>query len=175
MANGLTLKQQAFISAYLGDSHGNAADAARRAGYAGTPESMRATGYDVLTNAHVAAAIAAAHEAIAKQGIASKQNRVNAYDKRWQLLHRVVESRSEEYATEAPGSDTGLLVRTYKMLGAGPLARTVEEWSVDTGLLGEMRQLEQQVAKEMGQWTEQQELSGDLTLRRYIGVDPEEV
>lgn len=156
MATNLTQKQRLFLSLYLGECHGNATESARRAGYAGNDVTLRQSGHEVLTNPHVAIAIADAHAAIAQQGIANKQNRINAYDARWQRLHAVVEARAEAYATEAPGAATGLLVRTYKQVGQGPSAQLREEWSVDTGLLSEFRQLEQQVAKEMGQWVDKQ-------------------
>ncbi len=53
----LTLKQQKFIDAYLGEANGNATKAAQLAGYAGNDESIRVEGSRLLTNANVRAEI----------------------------------------------------------------------------------------------------------------------
>jgi phage terminase small subunit len=45
---GLTPKQQLFVEAYLGVSHGNVTDAARRAGYAGNAKTLHAIGAENL-------------------------------------------------------------------------------------------------------------------------------
>ncbi|MAH48198.1 hypothetical protein CMI37_20410 [Candidatus Pacearchaeota archaeon] len=44
----LTLKQQRFVDAYLGDAHGNATLAAREAGYQGNDVTLQATGSDLV-------------------------------------------------------------------------------------------------------------------------------
>jgi len=59
-----------------------------------------------------------------------------------------------------PGYETGLLTRTLKQLGSGAAVRIVEEFAVDTGLLAELRQMEQQAAKEVGQWVDRGEVTG---------------
>jgi len=53
----LTLKQQAFIDAYMGESRGNATDAARRAGYKGSDRVLQVTGTHNLSKPMIAAAI----------------------------------------------------------------------------------------------------------------------
>jgi phage terminase small subunit len=50
----LTLKQKKFVDAYLGQARGNATEAARLAGYAGSDETLRAVGYENLTKPHIA-------------------------------------------------------------------------------------------------------------------------
>ena len=52
---GLTDKQQAFVFEYVKDL--NATDAARRAGYKGTYESLRVIGSQNLTKTHIRAAV----------------------------------------------------------------------------------------------------------------------
>lgn len=55
MAARLTYKQRLFVLYYLGESQGNASDAARRAGYPAA--GARVTGARLLTNANIRAAI----------------------------------------------------------------------------------------------------------------------
>lgn len=57
-----------------------------------------------------------------------------------------------------PGQDTGLLICEVTHTRAGRVMR----WGVDTGLLGEMRAVEQQAAKELGQWTDNVRHSGSM-------------
>ncbi len=100
------------------------------------------------------------HEMQAKllrAGIAAKQNRVDGYVERHRRLQAVIDARAADrrYAEE-PGWSTGLLVRSERRRGA-----VVEvEFSIDTGLLAEMRALEKQVAQELGEWTEKREVTG---------------
>ena len=68
------------------------------------------------------------------------------------------------------GHETGLLVRTYKLLGRGEDAQLVEEYKVDDGLLRELRELEKHSATELGQWMEKQEHSGQVAVQRIVEV-----
>ncbi|MGI4790403.1 MAG: phBC6A51 family helix-turn-helix protein [Janthinobacterium lividum] len=56
----------------------------------------------------------------------------------------------------APGMETGLLVRGYKVSGGAMF----QEFTFDAALLRELRGHEEQVAKELGQWTEKKEITG---------------
>jgi len=87
-------------------------------------------------------------------GIACLEQRVAAQQDRWERLRQVIAARAADPTLRAPGAETGLLVRTYKALGRGEDFQVVEEYTVDTGLLGELRQLEQLTARELGQWVE---------------------
>lgn len=53
----LTLKQERFVTAYLGEAKGNATEAARISGHVGTAASLRVTGCRLLANANVRARI----------------------------------------------------------------------------------------------------------------------
>lgn len=104
-----------------------------------------------------------AAEAAKTTGIADKVRRLREYDERWRLLRQIRQERATNAMySGVPGGSTGLLVRTVKRIGVGRDSETVEEFSVDTGLLAEMRQLEQQAAKELGQWVEKKEHSGKI-------------
>jgi hypothetical protein len=133
--------------------------------------------------------------AVLAEGIASRQNRVDALNERWRRMQRVIDARAIEHA-DVPGGDTGLLVRQIKLvkiysttsspddvddpddtdvLISAKMNAQVAEYAVDTGLLKELREHEKQAAQELGQWTEKQELSGSLLIREYVGVDLEGV
>jgi hypothetical protein len=167
-------KRQLFVGFYVGESKGNATDAARRAGYKNASEE----GYRLLRNDQVKAAIEGHRAAIRRQGIAVQQNRVDALVRRHQLLERVIEERAAEYRALAEeraadpgagsdldalvgrrsipaGGETGLLVRKVKMVGT----LIAEEFAVDTGLLAELRAHENDIAKELGERVERQDVT----------------
>ncbi len=57
MSKTLTLKERRFVDAYLGSAGGNATQAARQAGYAGSPDVLKVQASRLLTRANVRAAI----------------------------------------------------------------------------------------------------------------------
>lgn len=128
--------------------------------------------------------------AIKGRGIAERLNRVDALNDRWRRMQRVIDERAADDASgtyeaqlgtgydvrretrRVPGWTTGLLVRTEKIIGTGPKAQKVVEFSVDTGLLSELRQHEKQAAQELGQWTEKSDLtSGGKELSFTLRID----
>jgi hypothetical protein len=96
---------------------------------------------------------------IEAQGLANRQNRVDALQDRWERMRAVIDARADEYA-DVPGGKTGLLVRQIKSIGFGQNNQTVEEYAVDTALLKELRAHEQQAAQELGQWLDKHEHMG---------------
>ncbi len=85
--------------------------------------------------------------------VARRHRRVRAMNDRWRKMKQVLRERAAAPEMEnVPGGKTGLLVRKVKSIGGGDSAREVEEYEVDTGLLKEIRDLEKQVAQEVGQW-----------------------
>jgi len=64
MMSKLTLKQQAFIDAYMGESRGNATDAARRAGYKGSDGTLQSVGAANLLKPVIADAITKRRQAL---------------------------------------------------------------------------------------------------------------
>jgi len=103
--------------------------------------------------------VAEFRELARQQALGTVEGRLKHYNDRHQRLANTIEQRAAA-GGDAPGAETGLLVRTFKSVGSGPSAYTVEEWTVDTGLLREMRELEKQVAIEVGDWAEKKEHSG---------------
>lgn len=114
--------------------------------------------------------------AVVSEGIALRTKRVAALNDRWNRMQRVIDERAEDpEVSHVPGGTTGLMVHTVKMIGGGRDATTVDEYAVDVGLLKELRAHEEQAAKELGQWTEKQEHTGEVLIRRYEGVDVDDV
>lgn len=120
-------------------------------------------------NAHVER-LAAAIEA---EGIANRQNRIDAYNRRWECLERIRAERAASPEMESiPGGATGFIVKRLKKVNVvskpdpenegAPVMVREEYWeaAVDVALLKEWRELEKQAAQDMGQWTEKREVSG---------------
>lgn len=116
--------------------------------------------------------VAELEEKILEAGVARRANRVRALDDRWRRMLRVIDERaaSQEMANVAGGT-TGLIVRDIKGVGKGDDFQLINLYSVDVGLLKELREVEKQAAQELGQWTEKRELSGSLS----IGAKAEEL
>lgn len=93
--------------------------------------------------------------AIRAEGISRKQNRIDRLNADWNRLQQVIEERATDPTLAyVPGGTTGLIVRSYKQVGAGKDAQLVEEFGVDVATLKELRAHEQQAAQELGQWDE---------------------
>jgi hypothetical protein len=113
-------------------------------------------------------------EAITDASIAIKQNRVNSLADIHARMQRVIDARAKEHS-KVPGGDTGLLVRSYKVIGTGPTAYEVEEYTVDTALLREMRETKKHIAIELGEWVEKHDVKTDSRklLAEMLGVSPD--
>lgn len=160
-SRALSLKQTAFVAAYIGPAHGNATEAARIAGYRGSTRSLGAIGDQNLDKLGIKEAIDAYRAKIERAGIAYLQTRVDGYNERRNLLLQVIAERSQhDDYDDVPGGKTGLLVHSVKQIGGGPTAERVDEFAVDTGLLRELRELEKQAAQDLGQWSEKREVTG---------------
>lgn len=108
--------------------------------------------------------------------IAKKRRRLAVLDDLHAKALRVIAARStDESLAEFAGGETGLLVRQVKVVGTGAMAREIEEAAVDTGLIREIRALEEQAAKELGQWVEKAEVGGKLHIVRIVGADVEAI
>lgn len=118
---------------------------------------------------------AALQAASLRHAVAKRHKRLATLDRLHTKALGVIESRADDMAGEAPGAETGLLVKSYKQIGQGPGAQMVTEYAVDTALMREIRAIEEQAAKELGQWEEKQAITGEVMVRRYIGVDLESV
>lgn len=125
----------------------------------------------------VAQHVEAFRAAVTGQGVADKVKRIRALQLRWERLHQVIEERAQAAQPgDAPGAGTGLLVKQVRQLGHGAGSRLVEEWTVDAGLLRELREVEKQAAIELWQWTERRDVtSAGQPVKALIGVDVDAV
>lgn len=87
--------------------------------------------------------------------ISNRIERLNGYQRLWELTWQIVNERSRAMA-HVPGGDTGLLVERVKVAGKA----FMPEYAYDRDLVSEIRALGELVARETGQWTERQEVSG---------------
>jgi Helix-turn-helix of insertion element transposase len=91
-------------------------------------------------------------EVALKRGIARKEYRMNTLANMHSKLLTVMEERAADPdLANIPGGNTGLIVRKA-VVSAGALVGY--EYAVDTGLLRELRAIQEQAAKELGQLVE---------------------
>lgn len=92
--------------------------------------------------------------------IADKMKRVEVLNKVWEDLQKVKDERaiSPEMRTVA-GGKTGLLVRTIKSVRDGEESRVVEEYAVDRSLIRSIVEVEEQAARQLGQWQDKQDVT----------------
>lgn len=124
----------------------------------------------LLKNAKVAARIAELRREISSEllagSILARSARLKALEERHALLTQVVAERAKMYSRTsadgrlfheseelpekfltAPGASTGTLCLDWRGKNAEQAV-----WKVDTGLLSELRAIEQQIARERGEW-----------------------
>jgi hypothetical protein len=109
----------------------------------------------------VAELVAKVEEKAEQFAIFHKLLRIEALDKRWQEMQDVIRQRAADPDhRKAAGGNSGLLVRTVKMIGTGEMAERVEEFAFDAALVRELREHEMQAARELGQLKEVHEHTG---------------
>jgi hypothetical protein len=87
-----------------------------------------------------------------RYGLARRERRLAVLEDQHNRLLAVIHARAADPSmADVPGGNTGLLLRTYKGLGNGDAARIVEEFSVDCATIRELRGIQEQFAKELGQ------------------------
>jgi len=106
--------------------------------------------------------------------VARKHHRMKVLNDLHMKALTVIDERADERAYDAPGMGSGLVVHQTKQIGSGKYAQTIDEFAVDTGLMREIRAIQEQAAKETGDWSENLNVTGTHTVR-IIGVDPEDI
>ena len=130
---------------------------------------------DAVFNRRVAELVEQRKDAAMRHSIAQQDKRIGSMNDRWQKMHDIISARALDFDGLVPGGETGLLTRQIKLSNTG---MTVEEYVIDALLLREMRALEEQAAKELGQWIERKEHTGKdggpigVTIRTVIAVLP---
>jgi Helix-turn-helix of insertion element transposase len=98
--------------------------------------------------------------AVQAEGVAILSNRLAGYNDRWRKLNQVIQERARDAQMQGvPGGKTGMLAHTLKSIGAGEFATTIDVYEVDTGVLKELRSLEEQAARELGQWSDKTDIT----------------
>lgn len=121
----------------------------------------------------IAAGVAAG---VVAEGIANRQNRIDALNDLWAKAHQVIAERAaDKTMASVPGGKTGMLVRTYKSIGSGESATMMTEYAWDRSLEAGIVNLQVTSAKELGQWVEKREQNGELIVREYVGIDLDSV
>ena len=105
-------------------------------------------------------------------GIAKRERRLSVLNDLHDKLLRVIEERSRDAGMDAiPGGSTGLVTRTeLKIIGKGDNAKPIEVFEVDTATVKEIRAIQEQVAKELGQW-EPEESGGGSNVQVNVIFD----
>ena len=135
----------------------------------------------------------AVRAAIRAEGIASKQNRLDAYNEDWNRLEALIQARAASPLMQGvDGGSTGLLVaepmivKVYEA-DAGdaddddaplkPLKETriVYTYSYDDAVLKRRQDLAKQAAQELGQWVEKSESRNEHAILGLVGIRVEDI
>lgn len=161
----LTEKQRRFVVAFVGPARGSATEAASLAGYkTAVRRTLTEIGRENLSKPVIAAEIEASFASFRDEGASDKRIRLSGKQERLTLLWRVIDERARRYAAESAQdaaqaarsiwgqgvpveAATGLLAK--KETRTGKLVTT--EWVVDVAMLKEMRELERDIAEEVGE------------------------
>lgn len=141
--------------------------------------------------AHVGGHVGQIQAGMLKLAIAKKHKRLEVLDDLYRRALDVVELRAMQYAPvdgtqeaagaaarrifgngNVPEAITGLLVKKETPTNTG---RVAVEWNVDTGLMKEIRALQEQASKELGQWVERSEVEQRTNIVQLINVPAESI
>lgn len=89
---------------------------------------------------------------VKRLAIARKAYRLAVLNTAHTKIEELIKSRARDLA-EVPGGETGLLVRQFKVSGE----TTVTEYAFDAAVIREMRAVQEQAAKELGQLVDKHE------------------
>lgn len=94
--------------------------------------------------------------------IAKRYVRVARLNDLQERLHLVLDDRQTAYAgqEDVVGGRSGVIVKQTKSVGYGKETQIIQEASFDASLIREIRAIDEQAAKELGQWIDKGELSG---------------
>ena len=121
MPRPLTHKQSLFIAYYIGESDGNATDAARKAGYAGNQRTLISVGNENLTKPNIKAAIALQQKAMmAKIGV-TRETIQKMYDETYDLASNLGHSQTMKGCADSMAKMYGLNEERDKDQSATPV------------------------------------------------------
>ena len=119
--------------------------------------------------AHLAELTAELDKDAIRYAVARRRDRLAALERRQERLLQIVEERAAwfaEHEPNVPGGQTGMLLKTLKVVGSGPSAVALPEYTPDVALSKELREIEKQAAIEVGQWTEKREVDTLATVQQ---------
>jgi transcriptional regulator with XRE-family HTH domain len=109
--------------------------------------------------------------AMHKHFLAKKHKRIATLDRLHKKALNVIEQRAQDPDLQKfPGGDTGLLVIQKKQMGLGRNATVVTEAVFDRALVAEIREIQQQAARELGQWVEKAETTTTVSFTDLFGL-----
>jgi hypothetical protein len=109
-------------------------------------------------------------ERVLKYGLARRERRLAVLSEMHEKILTLIDARAKDPEMGAiPGGLTGLLVKTNKFSRVGKALQAYEEFKADVGLLRELRAIEEQAARELGQWRDKHELTG--ADGKPVGID----
>lgn len=153
-------KQHGFVAAYIGEAERNATEAARIAGY----KKPGQQGHRLLKNVEIQKAVGEWRAEVKTESITDLSYRLARYadlERRYVML---IEARADDIGSEAPGGESGLLVRQRKMLGGGEHGYEISEYVADPAVTKELRETLKQAAQDSGQWTDKYDQSGKIAV-----------
>lgn len=101
------------------------------------------------------------NEKAMKKGIARRERRITVLNDLHEKSLTVIKERAEDPELQnIPGGKTGLITKMLKGIGKGEDFQVVEVYEVDTGIMKEIRAIQEQVTEELGQKVTKHEHSG---------------
>lgn len=98
---------------------------------------------------------------ILNHGIARKERRIEVLNVLHEKMLQVIDERAtDKEVAHVAGGTTGLIVKNIKGIGKGEDFQVVEVFEVDTGVLRELRAVQDQVADEVGNRIKKHEVAG---------------
>jgi hypothetical protein len=125
--------------------------------------------------AAVGGAVGELQAAMLRLAIAKKRKRLEVLDDLHRRTLAVVEARARRYAADPTAPDeakTGMVVREEVVSRKGVV--TIR-WCYDAAVPREVCNIEEQAAKELGQWVERSEVGGTVQLVRIVGAEAEAI
>lgn len=110
---------------------------------------------------------------IRRTGIACKAVRVEGLKKRHAKLLSIIEARAQEMLdrhVRPPGGETGMITESIKIVGVGPTQEAIPEPAVDVALLREIREIEKQLAQELGEWNDNKPREVNVNIKQQDRV-----
>jgi hypothetical protein len=156
----MTDKQRAFVDYYLGEANFNGTKAAELAGYSNPRQSAT----ENLAKPYIRSEVDSYFDKLKNEGLRNKNVRVKALTETVEACDRMIAANAREAQRAIDMGERvpeaaldGYYERTVKISANG---KTVTAWEFNKALFNERRATIDQIAKELGDYTQKTELSG---------------